>query len=29
MANPVLGQPIGEQDIDEVLAIWYPRTEHF
>ena len=27
--TPVLGQPIGEQDIDEVLAIWYPTHRAF
>ncbi len=26
---PVLGQPIGEQDIDEILAIWYPTHRAF
>ncbi len=27
--TPVLGQPIGEQDIDEVLAVWYPTHRAF
>ncbi|MEM7015873.1 MAG: hypothetical protein AAF512_00880 [Pseudomonadota bacterium] len=25
----VLGQPIGEQDLDEVLAVWYPSHQAF
>ena len=27
--TPVLGQPIGEQDIDEILAVWYPTHKAF
>lgn len=27
--HPVLGQPIGEQDLDEALAAWYPTHQSF
>ena len=27
--KPVLGQPVGEQSIDEVLAAWYPTHQAF
>ncbi len=27
--TPVLGQPVGEQKIDEVLAAWYPSHQAF
>ncbi len=27
--TPVLGQPVGEQKIDEVLAAWYPSHRAF
>ncbi len=27
--KPVRGQPIGEQSIDEILAIWYPSHRAF
>lgn len=26
---PVLGQPVGDQKIDEVIAVWYPTHRHF
>jgi len=26
---PVVGQPVGEQAIDEVLAVWYPTHRTF
>lgn len=26
---PVLGQPIGEQSLDEILAAWYPSHKAF
>lgn len=27
--SPVFGQPVGEQRIDEVLAVWYPSHAAF
>ena len=27
--TPVFGQPVGEQVIDEVLAVWYPTHQTF
>jgi hypothetical protein len=27
--TPVLGQPVGDQQIDEVLAAWYPSHQAF
>ena len=27
--HPVLGQPVGEQELDEVLAAWYPTHQAF
>ncbi len=26
---PVFGQPIGNQDIDEIIGIWYPTHKSF
>ena len=26
---PVLGQPVGKQDADEILGIWYPSHKSF
>lgn len=26
---PTLGQPVGEQDIDEIIAFWYPSHRAF
>ena len=26
---PTLGQPVGEQDIDEIVAFWYPSHRAF
>ena len=27
--HPVLGQPVGDQKLDEVLAVWYPSHQAF
>ena len=27
--QPVLGQPVGEQKLDEILAAWYPSHQAF
>ena len=27
--HPINGQPVGDQAIDEVLAIWYPSHQAF
>lgn len=27
--HPVLGQPVGEQKLDEILAAWYPTHQAF
>ena len=27
--HPVLGQPVGEQNLDEILAAWYPTHQAF
>ena len=26
---PVMGQPIGTQDLDEIIAVWYPSHQAF
>ena len=27
--SPVYGQPVGKQNVDEVLAVWYPNHQAF
>ena len=27
--SPVYGQPVGKQNVDEVLAVWYPSHQAF
>ena len=27
--SPVYGQPVGKQNVDEVLAVWYPKHQAF